>query len=136
MEAKLTDRIWPNRNLLTTRNPNGTLELKPLVRRAHTNSVSCVILTSVYAFLAGVGFTVLVGTVSHATYSGNLRNGVRRSLHAAVWLCLGQSLTVVTIRDKTELAYRVFSGLAGQPARHSRSGRVLLAASPEPGVER
>jgi hypothetical protein len=37
------------------------LNWNPLVRRAHTDSVSWVILTSVYTFLAGVGFTVLVG---------------------------------------------------------------------------
>jgi hypothetical protein len=32
-----------------------------LVRQARTNAASWVILTSIYAFLAGVGFTVLLG---------------------------------------------------------------------------
>jgi hypothetical protein len=57
MEAKLTESQVIGHEVARMAPLNWTL----LVRRAHTNSVSWVILTSIYAFLAGVGFTVLLG---------------------------------------------------------------------------
>jgi hypothetical protein len=57
-----------------------------LVRRAHTNSVSWVILTSIYAFLAGVGFTVLLGPFPVPRDLAIYAPACFGPLHAAVWL--------------------------------------------------